>query len=133
MHGNAPYEFFIIFYVEKGEGSTGKELLSSTKYDMVSIGSVERGHFMDTFAALYHSGTMQVYAIIFVMPLIYVAICSLEWRLSQKEEWWKGIILPILFLLLGRGGRLFGIILLAIYGIQRFKLEKLKKETQTEE
>ena len=88
---------------------------------------------MDTFAALYHSGTMQVYAIIFVMPLIYVAICSLEWRLSQKEEWWKGIILPILFLLLGRGGRLFGIILLAIYGIQRFKLEKLKKETQTEE
>lgn len=88
---------------------------------------------MDTFAALYHSGTMQVYAIIFVMLLIYVAVCYLEWRLSKKEEWWKGMILPIVFLLLGSGGHLFGFILLAIYGIQRFKLEKLKKETQTEE
>ena len=44
--------------------------------------------------------------------------------LAQKEEWWKGMILPIVFLLLGRGGRFLGIILLVIYGLQRNKLQK---------
>jgi len=34
------------------------------------------------------------------------------------------MILPIVFLLLGRGGRFLGIILLVIYGLQRNKLQK---------
>ena len=71
-----------------------------------------------TYIAIY------VCAIILVMLLIYAAICYLEWRLAQKEEWWKGMILPIVFLLLGRGGRFLGIILLVIYGLQRNKLQK---------
>ena len=41
-----------------------------------------------------------------------------------KEKWWKGMILPIVFLLLGRGGRFLGIILLVISGLQRNKLQK---------
>ena len=53
---------------------------------------------LDTFRM---SGTLYVCAIILVMLLIYAAICYLEWRLAQKEEWWKGMILPIVFLLLG--------------------------------
>ena len=76
---------------------------------------------LDTFRM---SGTLYVCAIILVMLLIYAAICYLEWRLAQKEEWWKGMILPIVFLLLGRGGRFLGIILLVIYGLQRNKLQK---------
>lgn len=83
------------------------------------------------FEAFRQSGTIYLITIIFVMLLIYVAIGYLEWRLSQKEEWWKGMILPVIFLLLGRGGRLFGIILLVIYGIQRNKLQK--EENKTEE
>ena len=53
---------------------------------------------LDTFRM---SGTLYVCAIILVMLLIYAAICYLEWRLALKEEWWKGMILPIVFLLLG--------------------------------
>ena len=79
---------------------------------------------MNDFVVFQHSGTMQVYAVILAVLLIYVAICCLEWRLAKKEEWWKGMILPIIFLLLGRGGRFLGIILLVIYGLQRNKLQK---------
>ena len=85
---------------------------------------------MNDFVVFQHSGTMQVYAVILVVLLIYVAICCLEWRLAKKEEWWKGMILPIIFLLLGRGGRFLGIILLVIYGIQRNKLQKGENKTE---
>lgn len=103
---------------------TGKGLLFRGNYGIFKIGKVERGIFMSTLDAFRMSGTIYVCAIILVMLLIYVAICYLEWRLAQKEEWWKGMILPIVFLLLGRGGRFLGIILLVIYGLQRNKLQK---------
>ena len=91
---------------------------------MFEIGKAERGIFMSMLDTFRMSGTLYVCAIILVMLLIYAAIFYLEWRLAQKEEWWKGLILPIVFLLLGRGGRFLGIILLVIYGLQRNKLQK---------
>ncbi len=127
LHGNAPYRFFITVYAGKGEciiKKTGKGLLFRRNYGMFEIGKAERGIFMNDFVVFQHSGTMQVYAVILAVLLIYVAICCLEWRLAKKEEWWKGMILPIIFLLLGRGGRFLGIILLVIYGLQRNKLQK---------
>ena len=83
---------------------------------MFEIGKAERGIFMSMLDTFRMSGTLYVCAIILVMLLIYAAICYLEWRL--------GMILPIVFLLLGRGGRFLGIILLVIYGLQRNKLQK---------
>ena len=103
---------------------TGKGLLFRGNYGMFKIGKAERRIFMSTLDAFRMSGTIYVCAIILVMLLIYAAICYLEWRLAQKVEWWKGMILPIVFLLLGRGGRFLGIILLVIYGLQRNKLQK---------
>ena len=88
---------------------------------------------MSTLDAFRMSGTIYVCAIILVMLLIYAAICYLEWRLAQKEEWWKGMILPIVFLLLGRGGRFLGIILLVIYGLQRNKLQKEQNKIEERE
>ena len=127
LHGNAPYRFFITVYAGKGKciiKKTGKELLFCGNYGMFEIGKAERGIFMSMLDTFRMSGTLYVCAIILVMLLIYAAICYLEWRLAQKEEWWKGMILPIVFLLLGRGGRFLGIILLVIYGLQRNKLQK---------
>ncbi len=97
---------------------------------MFEIEKAERGRFMSTFDTFRMSGTLYVCAIILVTLLIYVAICCLEWRLAKKEEWWKGMILPVVFLLLGRGGRFLGIILLVIYGIQRNKLQKEQNKTE---
>lgn len=90
---------------------------------------------MIAFETFRQSGTLYMCTIILVTLLIYVAICCLEWRLARKEEWWKGMILPIIFLLLGRGGRFLGIILLVIYGLQRNKLQKEEnqEENKTEE
>jgi hypothetical protein len=127
LHGNAPYRFFITVYAGKGKciiKKTEKELLFCGNYGMFEIGKAERGIFMSMLDTFRMSGTLYVCAIILVMLLIYAAICYLEWRLAQKEEWWKGMILPIVFLLLGRGGRFLGIILLVIYGLQRNKLQK---------
>ena len=97
---------------------------------MFEIGKAERGIFMSTLDTFRMSGTVYVWAIILVTLLIYVAICCLEWRLARKGEWWKGMILPVVFLLLGRGGRFLGIILLVIYGIQRNKLQKEQNKTE---
>lgn len=100
---------------------------------MFEIGKAERGIFMSMLDTFRMSGTLYVCAIILVMLLIYAAICYLEWRLAQKEEWWKGMILPIVFLLLGRGGRFLGIILLVIYGLQRNKLQKEQNKIEERE
>ena len=97
---------------------------------MFEIRKAERGIFMMAFETFRQSGTLYVWAIILVTLLIYVAICCLEWRLAKKREWWKGMILPVVFLLLGRGGRFLGIILLVIYGIQRNKLQKEQNKTE---
>lgn len=97
---------------------------------MFETEKAERGIFMDDFVAFRQSGIMQVYTIILMMLLIYVAVGCLEWRLAQKEEWWKGIILPVAFLLLGNGSHLLGVILLVIYGFQRNKLQKEKNKME---
>lgn len=127
LHGNAPYRFFITVYAGKGKciiKKTGKELLFCGNYGMFEIGKAERGIFYEHVRYISDVRYTLCMCNFLVMLLIYAAICYLEWRLAQKEEWWKGMILPIVFLLLGRGGRFLGIILLVIYGLQRNKLQK---------
>ncbi len=42
--------------------------------------------------------------IIFVLCFflaVLVGICVLEWFLAKREQWWLGLLLPVLFFLLG--------------------------------
>lgn len=32
---------------------------------------------------------------------VMIGICVLEWFLSKKEPWWLGLLLPVLFFLMG--------------------------------
>ena len=81
---------------------------------------------------------------------VMIGICVLEWFLSKKEPWWLGLLLPVLFFLMGTIpvlnliagpsvgqvlltfflGNVPTWILLSIYVVNR---QKLKKNQELEE
>lgn len=58
----------------------------------------------------------------------FVAACYLEVRLSKAEEWWKGLIPMAVLLVFGALSSPLGIVLLVIYGVNRYKIKKKNDE-----
>lgn len=81
--------------------------------------------------AFHHFQSMTtVFMICFVIFTIafFVAACYLEVRLSKAEEWWKGLIPMAVLLVLGALSSPLGIVLLVIYGVNRYKIKKKNDE-----
>lgn len=75
-------------------------------------------HNMTVFTGLFGIGLM-----IFNIALI-VGACILEIRLAKEKEWWKGLILPLVILIIPSVGNVLTIILLVIYAVMRYKEKK---------
>lgn len=46
------------------------------------------------------SDVLIIFMLCFFLGII-IGVCILEWFLSRKEPWWLGLLLPVLFFLLG--------------------------------
>lgn len=46
------------------------------------------------------SAGLTIFILCFLLAVM-IGICILEWFLSRKEPWWLGLLLPVLFFLLG--------------------------------
>lgn len=75
-------------------------------------------HNMTVFTGLFGIGFL-----IFSIALI-VGACILEIRLAKEKEWWKGLILPLVILIIPSVGNVLTIILLVIYAVMRYKGKK---------
>lgn len=75
-------------------------------------------HNMTVFTGLFGIGFL-----IFSIALI-VGACILEIRLAKEKEWWKGLILPLVILIIPSVGNVLAIILLVIYAVMRYKEKK---------
>lgn len=75
-------------------------------------------HNMAVFTGLFGIGLL-----IFSIALI-VGACILEIRLAKEKEWWKGLILPLVILIIPSVGNVLTIILLVIYAVMRYKEKK---------
>lgn len=75
-------------------------------------------HNMTVFTGLFGIGFL-----IFSIALI-VGACILEIRLAKEKEWWKGLILPLVILIIPSVGNVLTIILLVIYAVMRYKEKK---------
>lgn len=75
-------------------------------------------HNMTVFIGLFGIGLL-----IFSIALI-VGACILEIRLAKEKEWWKGLILPLVILIIPSVGNVLTIILLVIYAVMRYKEKK---------
>ena len=60
----------------------------------------------------------------------FIAACYLEVRLSKAAEWWKGLILPVILLVLDVLSSPLGIVLLVIYAVNRYKIKKQKDDIE---
>lgn len=60
----------------------------------------------------------------------FIAACYLEVRLSKAAEWWKGLILPVILLILDALSSPLGMVLLVIYAVNRYKIKKQKDEIE---
>ena len=60
----------------------------------------------------------------------FIAACYLEVRLSKAAEWWEGLILPVILLVLDVLSSPLGIVLLVIYAVNRYKIKKQKDEIE---
>lgn len=60
--------------------------------------------------------------------LVFGGFCWLEVRLSKAEEWWKGLIPLAVLLVLGALSSPLGVVLLVIYGVNRYKIKKHSDE-----
>ena len=60
----------------------------------------------------------------------FVAACYLEVRLSKAEEWWKVLIPLAVLLVVGAFSSPLGVILLVIYGVNRYQIKKQKDELE---
>lgn len=78
------------------------------------------------------NSTMTLFTIGFVVfnIVFFAALCYLEVRLSKAEEWWKGLIPLVILLVLGAFSSPLGIVLLIIYGVNRYKIKKQKDEIE---
>lgn len=75
-------------------------------------------HNMTVFTGLFGIGLL-----IFSIALI-VGACILEIRLAKEKEWWKGLILPLVILIIPSVGNVLTIILLVIYAVMRYRGRK---------
>lgn len=81
-------------------------------------------HNMTVFTGLFGIGLL-----IFSIALI-VGACILEIRLAKEKEWWKGLILPLVILIIPSVGNVLTIILLVIYAVMRYRGRKDREMEQ---
>lgn len=81
-------------------------------------------HNMTVFTGLFGIGFL-----IFSIALI-VGACILEIRLAKEKEWWKGLILPLVILIIPSVGNVLTIILLVIYAVMRYRGRKDREMEQ---
>lgn len=85
---------------------------------------------MEAFHHFHSSMTVFTIGVVIFTIAFFVAACYLEVRLSKAEEWWKGLIPMAVLLVLGALSSPLGIVLLIIYGVNRYKIKKHKDEME---
>ena len=80
----------------------------------------------------FHSSmvNMSILGVIIFNIAFLIGSCYLQVGLSKAEEWWKGLILPAIALLFFSFGKVLAVVLLAIYGVNRYKIKKHKDEIE---
>ncbi len=82
----------------------------------------------------FHSGMAGMSILVWGIVIFYIALligsCYLQVRLSKAEEWWKGLILPAIALIFHSFGNALAVVLLVIYGVNRYKIKKHKDEIE---
>lgn len=85
---------------------------------------------MEAFHHFNHNMTFFTLGFLVFHIVFFIALCYLEMRLSKAEDWWKGLILPAIALLLSSSGKALVVVLLVIYGVNRYKIKKNKDEIE---
>lgn len=75
------------------------------------------------------TGVLGVGLLIFSIA-IFIGACILEIRLAKEKEWWKGLILPVLILIIPSIGNVLAVVLLVIYAVMRYRGRKDREMEQ---